>query len=111
MSPRSAPASLHTCALKSDGTVTCWGEGFFGQTTVPSGLTGVTQISAGNIHTCARKGDGTATCWGDPATVPPGLSGVTQISAGGQGTCAAKDDGTAFCWGDDPGQAGRVPDA
>ena len=35
-----------TCALKSDATVECWGLNADGQTTVPSGLTNVTQISA-----------------------------------------------------------------
>ena len=94
----------HTCARKGDGTVTCWGYGDDGATTVPSGLTGVTDVSAGQAHACALKGDGTVTCWGGgfwgQTTVPSGLTGVTQISAGYTHTCARKGDGTATCWGD-----------
>jgi alpha-tubulin suppressor-like RCC1 family protein len=44
-------------ALKSDGTVVAWGSNYKGQTTVPSGLSGVTAIAAGGDHTVALKLD------------------------------------------------------
>jgi alpha-tubulin suppressor-like RCC1 family protein len=74
----------HTCALKRNGTVWCWGWDLYGQlgdgsrgdvdgrrlhpVKVRQGngyLTGVTAISAGALHTCARRGDGSLWCWGD----------------------------------------------
>ncbi len=69
----------HTCARLTDGTATCWGDNQYGQlgndtnnnTTEPNptpapvaGLSGITQLTAGNDHTCALLDDDTVTCWG-----------------------------------------------
>ena len=72
---RLAGGGMHTCALKLDGTVWCWGNNANGELgdgtntasltpTRVSGLTGVSSISAKNAHTCALKTDGTVWCWG-----------------------------------------------
>lgn len=71
-------ATVHTCALRTNGTVICWGDNSEGESTVPSGLSSVVEVSAGGYHTCARKTDGTVVCWGfdyyGEATVPAGLN-------------------------------------
>jgi alpha-tubulin suppressor-like RCC1 family protein len=124
----------HTCVLKDDGTVACWGLNNVGQLgnatnngtgnanpapRVILGLTHVTQIASGRAHTCALRDDGTVSCWGlnssgqlgtginsgngsaNPAPVAvAGLTHVTQIAAGSGHTCAVVDDGTVACWGD-----------
>jgi hypothetical protein len=90
-------------ALKNDGTVVAWGNNDSGQTTIPSGLSGVVAISAGYGHSVALKGDGTVVAWGNndsgQTTVPAGLSGVVSISAGVYYTVALKGDGTVVAWG------------
>ncbi|MEX1254880.1 MAG: flexitail domain-containing putative surface protein [Dehalococcoidia bacterium] len=66
----------HTCALKENGTVLCWGDNEYGQlgdgtTTnrlVPTqvvGLSDVSAITAGYYHTCALTTSGAAKCWGE----------------------------------------------
>ena len=128
-----ATGGEHTCALISDGTVTCWGKGGYGQlgtgdnnnSSVPVAVTGgalenktVTQIDTGNDHTCALISDGTVTCWGlgdfgrlgtgnnNSSNIPVAVTGgalenktVTQIATGDAHTCALISDGTVTCWG------------
>ncbi len=81
VSAKSVTASeKHTCALRANGAVSCWGgnaaggtEGFLGNgggpqdvpnPTLVAGLTGVSAISSSSIHTCALIADGTVKCWG-----------------------------------------------
>ena len=56
--------SDHTCAVRANGSVACWGLNDYRQAAPPAG-TGFTQVSAGSHHTCALKGDGSIVCWGD----------------------------------------------
>jgi len=86
----------HTCGLKPDGSVECWGRA--DDRTGP-----FTQVSAGNDHNCAiRKSDGTVACWGangyGQANPPAGVV-FTQVSAGENHTCALDLDGNVVCWG------------
>jgi Regulator of chromosome condensation (RCC1) repeat len=89
------------------GTVVAWGCGAefnYGQCNVPSGLAGVTAISASDFHSLALKGDGSVVAWGcgfdiGQCSVPSGLSGVTAIAAGTYHSLALKSDGTVVAWG------------
>src|SRR5216110_2457788 len=80
----------YSCALRTDGTVACWGDNYFGQATPPADA--FTQVSAGGSHTCGLKTDGTLACWGNnysgQATPPSGA--FTEVSAGGSHTCGLK---------------------
>lgn len=114
-----ATGGRHSCALLAGGSVKCWGhnrEGQLGDGTnnsasTPqsvSGLSGVTQIAAGNATTCALV-DGAVWCWGElndvsntSSSVPvevPGITTATQIAVGRTHSCAVLDDKTAVCWG------------
>ncbi len=91
---------LHSCAIYG-GSVVCWGDDYYGQSTPPA-LSNPTQVSAGGYHSCALNNRGVV-CWGaDGAgqSTPPSLSNPTQVSAGGYHTCALDDTGVV-CWGTD----------
>ncbi len=64
----------HTCGVRTNGTLACWGYNAYGQATPPPGT--FTAVSAGNAHTCALRTNGTLACWGrndfGQATPPPG---------------------------------------
>ena len=93
----------HNCAIKADGTISCWGNNEHGQTNPPDGQ--YTAISAGGSHNCAIATDGTISCWGGDqwfglwASLNSPDGQFTAISAGGQHTCAIATDGTISCWG------------
>jgi hypothetical protein len=89
----------HTCALRPNGSIACWGLNDEGQATPPAGA--FVQVSAGNYHSCARRSNNSLTCWGEndygQITVPAGT--FSQVSAGGFHTCAIRTNGTLACWG------------
>ncbi len=129
-----AAGENHSCALKNDNTVWCWGNNDYGQlgagedvvlagnvgsrTAVQaSGLTNVSQIDTGANHTCAVRNDGTVWCWGynesgqlgnnatENSAVPVQVQNITtavQVGCGDYHTCAALNDGNETslkCWG------------
>jgi hypothetical protein len=108
-----AAGASHSIALKSDGTVVCWGKNDVGQSTPPAGLTGVKAVAAGTTHSLALKADGTVVGWGDnthgETAMPTGLSGVVAVAAGQYFSCALKSDGTVVCWGDNTENQTIVP--
>jgi hypothetical protein len=57
-----AAGGRHTCGLKKDGSVSCWGENDDGQSTPKPGA--YVQLAAGGAHTCGLKKDGSVSCWG-----------------------------------------------
>ena len=52
----------HSCGVRTNGMVTCWGTLFGGQLDAPSGS--FTEVSAGRWHSCGVRTNGTVTCWG-----------------------------------------------
>src|SRR5207245_4144078 len=59
-----AAGGSYSLGLTSDGTVAAWGDNYFGQSTVPTTLTGVIAIAAGTLHSLALTPDRTADSWG-----------------------------------------------
>ena len=55
----------HTCEVRSDDSVACWGSDTAGQATPPAGS--FVSVSAGWDHTCGVRSDGSVACWGRQA--------------------------------------------
>jgi alpha-tubulin suppressor-like RCC1 family protein len=97
----------HTCGVKTDGTLACWGYDGYEQVSGPNQSPDTfTQVSGGGYHTCGLKSDDTLACWGHDQygqVSGPNDSSDTfiQVSGGGYHTCGVKADGTLACWGYD----------
>ena len=95
---------FHSCAVKGNGTVVCWGDNEFTQTTVPTGVV-ASKVVCGGHHTLALKTDGSLTAWGTTfsgvGTIPLNLQTARfkDIAAGYIHNCGIKLDGTIVCWG------------
>lgn len=89
---------IPTSAQMVPSHVVGWGDNRFGQTKVPTRLTGVIAIAAGDFYSLALKHDGTVVAWGSnlygQTTVPHGLIGVSAIAAGGAHSLALIMDRT-----------------
>ncbi len=123
-----AAGSSHTCGVKNDGTLWCWGNNGSGQlgtgavsedgealpVQVGTG-TDWDEVAVGSEFTCAIKASGTLWCFGGGAAGQLGLGAVTsqltpgQVAAGStwaalalgtQHACGVRTTGTLWCWGD-----------
>ena len=89
----------HSCGLRTDGSIECWGDNGFGRSDAPGGS--FTQVSAGGAHSCGLRTDGSIECWGDNEYGGLDASGgsFTQVSARGAHSCGLRTDGSIECWG------------
>lgn len=98
--------------IRTNFSISTWGDNQFGQRNVPAGLDNVVAVSPGLGHSLALKADGTVAAWGagktnDPSSfidsgqslVPPGLNNVAAVAAGYLHSLALKRDGTVVAWG------------
>ncbi len=100
----------HTCAIRTDSTITCWWNNTdYGQSPDPAGT--FTTVSAGLYYTCAIRTDSTITCWGGYSGQSDAPAGTfTTVSVGENQSenhaCAIRTDSTITCWGNnDDGQS------
>lgn len=121
-----------SCALKSDGTVMCWGYNQYGQlgdgtntnSQAPvqvSGLSGAVKLVAGPRNACAIVANGAMKCWGwnyhgvfaDGTTTDSnapvsasGVTGLTSLTMGTISSCGLFAAGAVKCWGSE--QSGQL---
>ena len=97
-----AAGTDHSCGLRTDGTITCWGDNILGQANAPSGT--FSAVTAGGHRTCGLSTGGTVTCWGSFVVAYGSLGNVpsgtfSSVNAGENHTCGIRTDGTITCWG------------
>ncbi len=104
-----AAGDEHSCGLRTDQTIACWGSNNYGESNPPPGR--FTAVSAGGGHSCGLRTDNTITCWGDnnsgQSNPPPGR--FTAIAAGRQHSCGLRTDNTIACWGDEQHEKTSAP--
>ena len=96
----------HSCGLRTDGAIVCWGQNNRGQARAPAGA--FSAVSAGDGHSCGLRTDNTMTCWGynywGQADAPAGA--FTAVTAGWDHSCGLRANNTITCWGwNDDGEA------
>jgi alpha-tubulin suppressor-like RCC1 family protein len=120
-----ASGKFHSCVVRSDGDVYCWGVNSNGQlgTGSASSYSGpvlasqltkpMVQITVGDAHTCGLTSDGEVQCWGSDEYGQIGNSATTgnayapyrvltnavDLASGSWHTCALLADGAVKCWG------------
>jgi alpha-tubulin suppressor-like RCC1 family protein len=108
------------CALRSDGTVGCWGQNLdyaLGDGVLESNESSNTPLEVPNIEhaiamdasqhaACVVDAGDLVKCWGfvggrtlKTPTMVEYLHGANAVSVSGGTACAVIDDGHAFCWG------------
>ncbi len=118
---RIACGEAHTCVLRSDGAVLCWGLDTSGQTSAPLStstpptvvpLSGpASAIGLGELHSCAVVSSHVF-CWGDdlvgqlasnvPKSATPlyvGVPDAVDVVGGNNHSCALLTSGAVVCWG------------
>ena len=107
----------HTCAIRANGTLWCWGSNSNGQLGIgnqtdrklPSQVTtpaagGWASVATGEADTCAIRTNRTLWCWGDGQNRPrqvttPAAGGWASVTASFGQTCAIRTNRTLWCWG------------
>jgi alpha-tubulin suppressor-like RCC1 family protein len=117
----------HTCGIRQDGTLWCWGrnnQGQLGDATttarpdpkqvLPAGAADWIRVAASGDFTCGLRTAGALFCWGRNDSAQLGLGHVMSpvtspqqvgaqlyfaVDAGANHTCAVTMDGELYCWG------------
>jgi hypothetical protein len=134
-----AASQHHTCAVRSDGGLWCWGHNGHYELGTPefdvalstpqrmNSAVAFRDVAAGWFHTCALARDGRLYCWGRAIEGQLGLARIEpllepnrvamperwrSVTAGRFHTCGTDESGAVLCWGENAsGQLGVGDDA
>jgi len=102
----------HSLALRRDGTVVAWGDGW----SAAPNLSNVVSIAANEFLSAVALSDGSVVVWGDNSygvtNVPPGITNATAVAAGENYILVLTADGRVLSWGhplSDRGQTNVPP--
>ena len=97
-----------TCAVKSDGSMECFGPDPFAKASTAKDpeLRGVTHASVSSLFGCAVVGDQSVRCWGEvpglnggSLSEPTGITFATSVATTNNDACALVGGGAAQCFG------------
>ncbi|MEQ1511818.1 MAG: PxKF domain-containing protein [Lysobacteraceae bacterium] len=94
-----AAGEAHSCTVRGNRGVGCWGDAALGQRNVP--IHRARSVSANGDHSCSLRGDGQTVCWGDnthAASTPP-VGASRGLDIGQFNGCTVGANGSAGCWG------------
>ena len=99
-----SPGSRHTCGLRTDNTILCWGSNSDGESTPPTG-TAITDIAISSGYSCGLNAEGLIQCWGEDVYGPPNTPTDTNFadfgisfSYGHVRTCGLDELGQVQCF-------------
>ena len=89
----------HSCGVRLDGAVDCWGNSQRGQADEPEGA--FIDIASGRYYSCGIRMEGTVECWGDvPDSFRKTIRGqFSSIAADLTWMCGLRLDGSVSCQG------------
>jgi len=99
-----ATSATHAIGLRANGSVVgVGGANFFGENTVPLGLSGVAGVAAGEFFSAAVLNNGQVVVWGTDANgvlqIPATATNIVSIKAAATHLVALRADGTVIAWG------------
>lgn len=99
-----SPGSRHTCGLRTDNTILCWGSNSDGESTPPTD-TAITDIAISSGYSCGLNAEGLIQCWGEDVYGPPSTPTDTNFadfgisfSYGHERTCGLDQQGQVQCF-------------
>ncbi|MBC7792656.1 MAG: hypothetical protein H7Z43_03025 [Clostridia bacterium] len=99
-------ANQASCAVRKNGTVSCWSASSRGRATQIRGIKDAVSVTADDRGGCARRKRGEVVCWGVSRQARKVENGEGAIAlrgvAGTRDHCMVRDDGRVGCWGTDP---------
>ena len=95
-----AAGGSHSCGLRSDASVVCWGDRVAGQLDVPEGE--YVAVVAGGSHSCGLRSDASVVCAGAKVLLGSWMcqrGEYVAVAAGGSHSCGLRSDASVVCWG------------
>lgn len=101
-SSQPADSAFYMLAKPSKTMTVAWGDDYYGESDVPSGITNALMVAGSYAYSLALLGNGTVAGWGYSyidGWVPTNLVGVAMVGCGWNHNVALFTNGTVTAWG------------